>query len=162
MSVPLRNAAYSSTFVLYSCGEFQCTADKAHDGNMSTYSVTTSDTDVQWWEGELTKRSMISRILVYTTKYALDKGKFQRFKVETRMSRWTKWNVCKGEHSMQAYDPHVVICDQPTNAKYLRLSIAGGSNLYLTEVQVEETVGKNLIPMSVCQNGVMIFCLYRH
>ena len=87
----------------------------------------------------------IEEILVSTTKYAFESGKFRRFKVESRMTAsepWKgTWKVCKGEHSMTgSYSPHKVKCDTPTVAKYIRLSVTGGTNLYLTDVRVLGTV----------------------
>ena len=95
----------------------------------------------------MTKTALIERILVTTTDYAFRMGKFRRFKVETRLTSSAPWTVCKGEYSIKgSYKPHVVKCNNPTIAKYIRLSVAGGPNLYLSEVIVEGVpVGKNLL-----------------
>ena len=51
----------------------------------------------------------IERILVTTSKYAFESGKFRRFKVETRMTRSESWMICKGEYSVRgSYRPHQV------------------------------------------------------
>ena len=82
----------------------------------------------------------IDKILVSTHKWPFQMGLFSQFKVETRMSLFDPWNVCKGEYSMNgSYDPHEVVCDKLTTAKYIRLSVKGVGGLYLCEVKVKGT-----------------------
>ena len=109
---------------------------------MSTNSVS-RESAVEWWSAELEELASITKILVYANSWALANGKYKRFKVEVKTSQNEAWKVCKAEHAMQApHNPNVVICDGgPTDAKYVRLSVAGGVNLYLTEVKVR---GSNL------------------
>ena len=122
---------------LYSCAPDKCPASAAIDGDMNTKSVTLEQQWV-WWSAELTRTVIINEIHITTTKYAFESGKFNRFSVETGMTREDDgWTVCKGEYKMEgSYQPHVVECDTPTTAKYIRLSVRGGTNLYLTEVEV--------------------------
>ena len=85
----------------------------------------------------MTYLAKIEKILCATTKYAIESGKFDRFKVETRITTSEPWKVCKGEYSIEGpWRHHEVKCNNPTIAKYIRLSVAGGVNLYLSNVEV--------------------------
>ena len=134
--VALRNAAQSSTWFRKKCAGNKCKADSAIDGDISTGSVT-QGSSFEWWSAELTNVTRIERILINANMYAFESGFYGRFKVETRMKTSEHWKTCKGEYSITgSIKPHEVQCDKPTIAKYLRLSIAGGSNLYLNDVRV--------------------------
>ena len=85
----------------------------------------------------MTTAAMINTILVYADEWPFTQGYYSRFKVETRMRDDEEWTVCKGEHSMsRPIDPYVVVCDRPTTARYVRVSVAGSVPLYMREVQV--------------------------
>jgi hypothetical protein len=137
----LRNAKQSSEMKSYNCAPDKCPASAAIDGDMNTTAVTLGSWSGglwDWWSAELTQTATIDKIRIYTTKYAFNDGKFNRFSVETGMTREDDgWTVCKREYKMEgSYKPHVVKCDTPRIAKYIRLSIRGIQNLYLTEVKV--------------------------
>ena len=81
--------------------------------------------------------AQIDKILVLPNKWAVDTDSYGHFKVETRTFNSEPWSVCKGEYSMQGpYNPHEVVCDISTIARYIRLSEASGHGLYLTDVKV--------------------------
>ena len=138
--VPLVDAVQSSTVTTSGCAGNICTADKVADGNtgneISTMGVTHANSP-SWWSARMTAVATIDKLLVYAGEWAFTQGYFNRFQVETRMRDDEEWTVCKGEHSMsRPIDPYVVVCDKPTTAKYVRVSVAGSKNLYLGEVQV--------------------------
>ena len=144
--IPLVDAEQSSTFTNGGCKGNICTADKVIDGNTgtdySTMGVTHPDSP-SWWSARMTAVATINKILVYAQEWPFTEGFYNRFKVETRMREDEPWTVCKGEYSMsRPIDPHEVLCDQPTTAGYVRVSVAGNKFLYLREVQV---FGKSLV-----------------
>ena len=119
-----------------------CTADKAIDGDYSTYSLTQSS-KFSWWSVVFGYTVEIEKILITASGYGIQSGYFDQFKVETKVTSEDPWRVCKGEHSIPT-NPHIVKCDNPTIAKYLRLSTSG--KCYLKEVHVVGTpihIGKN-------------------
>ena len=138
--VPLVDAVQSSTVATSGCAGNICTADKVADGNtgneISTMGVTWANSP-SWWSARMTAVATIDKLLVYAGEWAFTQGYFNRFQVETRMRDDEEWTVCKGEHSMsRPIDPYVVVCDRPTTARNVRVSVAGSVYLYLREVQV--------------------------
>ena len=131
------NPTQSSTHTADGCTGNVCTANNVIDGDLATQSVT-RESQLESWSAELKELSSITKILVYANSWALGAGKYSRFKVEVKSSQNAEWKVCKAEHAIQApsISPNVVGCDHPTIAKYVRLSVAGGVNLYLQEVEV--------------------------
>ena len=156
MNIPLKNAEQSTTYTTDGCAGNLCTANKAIDGNLATQSVT-RESQLESWSAELEELSSITKILVYANSYALGAGKYSRFKVEVKTSQNAAWKVCKAEHAMQApHDPNEVICEKPMIAKYVKLSVAGGPNLYLNEVKVLGSIlGKSYRNM-VCEMAAKI------
>ena len=57
-----------------------------------------------------------------------------------------EWTICQDTYDMQApYTPHVVECAQKTEAKFLKLSVAGNKKLQLDEVKVSTPGGMYVI-----------------
>jgi ethanolamine utilization protein EutQ (cupin superfamily) len=137
--IKLHKAEQSSTEVRFGCqGNNTCGAAMATDGNMATGSVT-KYTSFSWWMAEMEKLAHVDAVMVYTDPWAVQQGYFRRFKVETKMREHDEWTMCKDEHSVTAHDPHVVQCDQPTTARYIRVSVTPSGScvpLYLHEVKV--------------------------
>ena len=104
---------------------------------MSTNSMTTDETNFEWWSATLSKVIKINNILVFANRYGFNEGEYSEFKVESRLGENDGWVVCKGPYSMkEPIEPHIIQCNTPvTLAKYIRLS-SGKKNLRLLEVQV--------------------------
>ena len=88
----------------------------------------------------MSSHAKIVRIEIFAGEIQFKKGFYNHLKVETRLSTKEAWETCKGEHSMQRpIKPYTVVCDKPTNAKYLMISSGGGttSALALQEVKVQ-------------------------
>ena len=115
-----------------------CSADKAIDGDSYTYSLTKSSM-FNWWSVTFGYTVKIEKILITTSRYALQQGYGNRFKVETKLANDEHWQVCKGEHSILTIH-HEVKCEKPTIASYLRLSASGArSRVYMSDVKVART-----------------------
>ena len=108
--------------------------------------------------------------MVFASRWALNKGYYGRFKVDTRLTEKKDWVMCKGPYSLnESHFPHIVQCNASiTLAKYIRLSVGGNKPLYLYEVKVAGTVKgeseicfKNVLKMpcnNPIQNMYMMFC----
>ena len=95
--------------------------------------------NVEWFTVQLSQASVIVKIQLYLDEYALRKGYYKRFKLETRMQKEDEWKTCKGEYDVIGpISPHEVVCDDAkTVAKYLRISVnVPLKPLYLHEVKV--------------------------
>ena len=137
LDIQLINAHQSSTESEWSCAVVSCAANMAIDGNFGYGSVTDDLDGNSWWSAEFATPAKIKNIAIAIDGWAHHHCCYNSFKVETRMSTNENWNVCKGEHVLPYHSPHVV-CDRPTKAKYLRLSVRD-SPLYLYEVVVTGT-----------------------
>ena len=66
------------------------------------------------------------------------------------------WTVCKGEYSVEKpIDPHTLTCNQPSKAKYIRISISNGGYgglLCMIEVKVLKKKGEFLLCSFVNQD----------
>ena len=61
----------------------------------------------------------------------------RKLKVETRMSHYRAWTLCKGEFAVQRpINPYVVRCGSDVLAKYLKISTDMNRGLTLREVKV--------------------------
>ena len=142
----LANAQQSSTETTYKCLGDQCLADKAIDEDISTNSYTTDD-PLPWWKAELSKITRIENIILYLSDYNYNQGHYTGFKVETSITE-DAWVVCKGPYDVQKpIRPHIITCNKPTIAKYVRLSreIDVVGYLALREVNVNGvSLGKSL------------------
>ena len=158
----LRDAKQSTEMTAYTCSPNKCPASNAIDGDILTDSVTNVVNDREWWSAKLDQTSVINKILVYASKYGFRNGKYNKFSVDTGMSRKgmdTEWRVCKGEYKMEEpHQPHVVECDSTTIAEFIRLSVRG-SNLYLNEVKVTGTVsiGELYLPYHIFYPSTRFF-----
>jgi len=111
-------------------------ADKAVDGDLLTFSGTKKDA-VSWWSVDLRKQAEIFKIECYLNTFAHSKGYYGNFTVETRSALHGKWKLCsKVENPVAPVYPYVVNCDEPTTARYVKISVEPGKSLYLQEVQV--------------------------
>ena len=134
--ITLTNAKQSSTYN-------DLSPNRAIDGNTTSRSVTAWWlNNVEWFTVQLSQASVIVKIQLYLDEYALRKGYYKRFKLETRMQKEDEWKTCKGEYDVIGpISPHEVVCDDAkTVAKYLRISVSGRMKpLYLGEVKVMGT-----------------------
>ena len=75
------------------------TADRAIDGNTSTFAITRRES-YNWWEAKLEQLLDIERILVYLVPYAHEKGFYSKFKTEVRRSAKDEWIACVDEFAV--------------------------------------------------------------
>ena len=145
--VPLGNAVQSSTHNRFNCVNNNCAADKAIDKDMSTYSLTLMATQNDWWSVELLVEAAIDQINAYLSQNDLRQGKFNQFQVTSRRSNTEDWSICKEKYSVtEPVNPHVLRCERPTIAKYLRLNVFGGNYLAIMELVVlGSTLGQLLL-----------------
>ena len=125
--------ARQSTLASY-CPTNNCEAGNALGKNLNETSGADFSNGVVWWEAELTHTSKIDMILVYIADGAYSLG-YQDFKVETKKTKISDWEVCKGPYQMRKpIYPHIVKCNQQKTGKYIKLST--GHVMYLREVLV--------------------------
>ena len=134
----MSNAQRSSAY----CDGGKCPAGEAVDGDINTMTRTSTALN-PWWTAELSKITRIESIVLYLSEYNLNRGNYNNFKIETSMTE-DSWVVCKGPYDVKTpIHPHIITCDKPTVAKYIRLSREpkNPSFLVLHEVKVNETKG---------------------
>ena len=125
----------SSTETCCLCAGGICNAEAALTGSGSA----TKNGNFQWWSGEFKQVTRIRNILLYLSIFPLNRGYYNRFKVETRITEREDWKTCKGEYSPKPQYSgllHDLKCNIPTDAKYIRFSIKNGGPLYLNRVIV--------------------------
>ena len=95
---------------------------------------------MEWWAADLIKITLLDKIFLFLSDYALRTGFFNRFLVQTGLLRDGKsLSVCKGEYKIEGpANPHVIQCDISRTAKYIHLSVRG-SKVALQEVKVTGT-----------------------
>ena len=133
----LSNAAQSTTMTIEGCTSGRCVAAKAIDGNADTQSVTTKESR-PWWVAELNKITQIKNIILYLDEHNFNQNRLMGFKIETSMTEG-QWEVCKGPYNVEKpINPHITTCENPTIAKYIRLSrqTSRGGRLAVVEVKI--------------------------
>ena len=122
------NAQQSSTFS-------NKVASNAIDKDRKTYSLTATANDA-WWTAELKEMAKIDQVLVYAKKSFFDRL-YKNFMVEVGLIK-DVWELCKGPYDMQTpIDPHVVTCNSPKIARYIRLSRVLSYRSYIVFLEVE-------------------------
>ena len=117
------------------------TADNAVDGDISTKSVT-RDTDMSWWMAQFTTSVRLTSLDLFLNKYSLAHAQYSQLKVEVKLFQTDQWRVCKQRDVIgDVISPYKVVCDVTLVVRYVRVSVAGGRNLMLHEVEGE---GMNL------------------
>ena len=113
-----------------------CGADKAIDSKMFTKARTDDSGTSSWWAVEFKYLTKIEKIFLFTEKIDVQRGYFKKLTVETKRNSGGDWEICKGEYSVtEPVSPHVIQCERPTTAKYLKFRIPP-YYLVLNEVEV--------------------------
>ena len=145
LDITLTNPVQSSTFGTNGNGVISNRrfANLSLDRNTDTNSFT-RPTGEKWWRVEMEDVTRISAILLYISEYQL-KNYFAPLKVETRLSLVDEhaWTVCVDSYTMMApLSPHVIICDDVTIAKQVKISMIYGKLLGFQEVIILGTNGE--------------------
>ena len=123
---------------------WDCFAKFANDGLDTTGSSTQHETGTAWWEVDLEHIIKIKDVTLKLGAYPLKHDMFKDVVILTRKTKVGEWTICK-EAGRLTSTPSVIICDKPTEARYVRVALKSKNRLYLAEVEVHGFPGKRYL-----------------